>query len=243
MAERNERPVKPARLIWDRLERQPRGPVPTLTHEQIARAAMEIADADGLRSVSMRHLADRLGVATMALYRYVAGKDDIYDLMLDAAYAEIPPAESGAWRDVLRSRAVESRAMFLRHPWVTSLMTVRPPLTPNLLANLDGVLSSLDGLGLDVDTMMATAGTVSSFVYGITGSEIAAKEAMRREGWENEAEQRESWAPIVRRLIADNHYPMVVRYMLEGSDDDDYERIFAFSLDCVIDGIGTRLGI
>jgi AcrR family transcriptional regulator len=243
VAKDEERPAKRASLIWERLDRQGRGPVPTLTHDQIARAAMDIADAEGLPAVSMRHLADRLGVATMAVYRYVSSKDDIYDLMLDAAYAELAPPDTGDWRQVLRSRAVETRAMFLRHPWVLQVSVVRPPLTPHTLENTEVVLGSLDGLGLDVDTMMAAAGTVGAFLNGSAGYELAVKEAMRREGWQNENEQRVAMAPAMFHLLGSGKYPMVERFVREGADDDDYEKVFAFSLDCVIDGIGTRLGI
>jgi hypothetical protein len=98
MRQREEDPrYKP--VIWERVESAGRGPRPTLTHDQIARAAVEIADEADLSAVSMRRLAERLGIATMGLYRYVSGKDDVYELMLDVVAAELTLPDGG-WRVV-----------------------------------------------------------------------------------------------------------------------------------------------
>ena len=102
-----EAPPRDAVTIWDRVERARRGPRPALTHDPIARAAIEIADEHGLDAVSMRRLADRLGVATMALYRYVSGKSDVFELMIDAAYAEMSLPEATGWRAARRKSRPE----------------------------------------------------------------------------------------------------------------------------------------
>src|SRR4051795_5156750 len=114
--EQRDRDPRMKPILWERVEGSGRGPRPNLTHDQIARAAVEIADAEGLTAVSMRHLAERLGIATMGLYRYVTGKDEVYELMLDAVATEIelPDAE---WRAVAESYARQLRALGLRHPW------------------------------------------------------------------------------------------------------------------------------
>src|SRR3569833_1197203 len=103
-------------MLWERIEGSSRGPRPTLTHSQLAHAAVEIAAPDGLSAVSMRHLAERLGIATMGLYRYVTGKDELYELMLDAVAAEIT-LPGGGWREVADAYARQFRALSLRHPW------------------------------------------------------------------------------------------------------------------------------
>src|SRR5690242_10497698 len=74
----------PPPSIWERLDATARTPKTTLTHPQIAEAAVALADAEGLAAVSMRRLAEQLGVSTMALYRYVANKDELLELMIDA---------------------------------------------------------------------------------------------------------------------------------------------------------------
>ncbi|MCO6003728.1 TetR/AcrR family transcriptional regulator [Actinoallomurus purpureus] len=230
--------------IWERLDRPGRGPRPTLTHDQIARAGVEIADEQGLDAVSMRRLAERLGVATMALYRYVSSKDDLLELMIDAVSAEIELPPDAGWRDLARSFAHQLRAVGLRHPWLTAAFARVPhALTPNLIARVEDILHSLDGLALDVDAMMAVFGTVNAFVRGATAGEVVQREAARKEGRESEEETKLAHLPYVRWLMGLDRYPTLTRYIIEGSNEDDAQWQFEFGLECVLDGIGTRLGI
>ncbi|GAA4623231.1 TetR/AcrR family transcriptional regulator C-terminal domain-containing protein [Actinoallomurus vinaceus] len=230
--------------IWERLERPARGPRPALTHDQIARAGVEIADEQGLDAVSMRRLAERLGVATMALYRYVASKDDVLELMIDAVAAEIEIPRDTGWRELARGFAGELRAVGLRHHWLTAALSRTPHvLTPNLVERVEDMLRSLDGLGLDVDTMMAVFGTVNAFVRGATADEVLQREAMRKRGWASEEEARIAHLPYVRWLIGTGRYPTLTRYVIEGSNEDDSQWQFEFGLECVLDGIAARLGI
>src|SRR6476661_5122429 len=89
------------KLLWGTKERAPRGPKPTLTVPQIVESAIAIADAEGIDNVSMRRVAERLGVGAMSLYRYVPSKAELLDLMVDAVYGERPaPADAdGGWRE------------------------------------------------------------------------------------------------------------------------------------------------
>ena len=239
-----EAPPRDAVTIWDRVERARRGPRPALTHDLIARAAVEIADEHGLDAVSMRRLADRLGVATMALYRYVSGKSDVFELMIDAAYAEVPLPEATGWRAVAEAYARSARAVGLRHPWLTGLMSQVPvPFTPRLLALTEHALAAVDGLGLDVDTMMAVFGTVNAFTRGAVAAEVAERDAMRSHGYASRDDLRDSYLPQVRRVVQSGRYPTLVRYIVEGSNTDDPEWQFEFGLACVLDGIAARLGI
>lgn len=104
--------------IWERMEKPAKAPRTTLTHAAIAAAAVEIADADSLDAVSMRKLSGHLGVTTMALYRYVANKEELFELMLDEAYVKYrnPAVPGETWRDVMRVHAHQMRAIALRHP-------------------------------------------------------------------------------------------------------------------------------
>lgn len=232
------------RIIWERIERSARGPRPALTHDKIARAAVAIADADGLAAVSMRRLAERLGVSTMGLYRYVDGKDDVYELMIDAVYGEIEPP-AGDWRTVARSLAEQTRRLALRHPWLAHIRQLVPNalLTPNLLALFETMLISIEDTGLDVDTMTAVFGMIMAFVTGAASAEVAERESLRRRGWPAEKDPRLAYLPQVRWMMGTGRYPMVTKYIVEGSNKDDAEWGFQFGLDCVLDGIASRLGI
>jgi AcrR family transcriptional regulator len=230
-------------ILWERVEGSPRGPRPALTHDQIARAAVEIADADGLGAVSMRHLAERLGVATMGLYRYVTGKDEVYELMLDAVAADLSLPDAG-WRTIADAYARQLRALSLRHPWMyQAFARVPASLSPANLALTEKALGSIDGLGLDVDTMMAVFGTVNSFARGAVFAEVAQREALQRQGWESEDDARLAYVPWIRWMLDTGRYPKLTRYIIEGSNEDDAEWQFEFGLQCVLDGIAARLGI
>jgi AcrR family transcriptional regulator len=238
-----ERDPRQKPTLWERIEGSSRGPRPTLTHEQIARAAVEIADADGLSAVSMRHLAERLGVATMGLYRYVTGKDEVYELMLDAVAADLSLPDAG-WRTVADSYARQLRALSLRHPWMyQAFARVPASLSPANVALMEKALGSIEGLGLDVDTMMAVFGTVNSFARGAVFAEVTQQEALERHGWESEGDARLAYVPWVRWMLNSGRYPKVTRYVIEGSNEDDAEWQFEFGLGCVLDGIAARLGI
>lgn len=229
--------------LWERLEGPARGPRPALTHQQIARAAVEIADADGLGAVSMRNLAERLGVATMGLYRYVSGKDDVYELMLDAVIAEIELPDAG-WREVADAYARQLRALSLRHPWMhQAFARVPASLSPASAALIEKALASVDGLGLDVDTMMAVFGAVNAFTRGAAFAEVAQREALSSHGWTSEDDARLAYLPLVHWMLGTGRYPALSRYIIEGSNEDDAEWQFEFGLGCVLDGIAARLGI
>jgi AcrR family transcriptional regulator len=235
-------------IIWEHLSRPPRGPRPTLTHDQIASAAVEIADADGLDAVTMRRLAGRLDVATMGLYRYVRNKDDIFALMLNTVAREIVPPEPGTagWRDTLRRIAQELRAGHLRHPWLARLQSnTAATLAPNLLAVLEAGLAALDAvdLDLDVDQMVAAFSALTAYVQGKTAAEIAQREAYRRYGWSSDDDMRAAAGPRLLWLLNRGDYPTLAHYVVDGSNQDDADYSFAFGLECVLDGIAARLGV
>lgn len=240
----NEGSAKNTRVpIWERMERPARGPKPALTHDQIAEAAVAIADADGLEAVAMRRLAERLGVATMALYRYIEGKEDLYDLMINAINGEITLPD-GTWREVARSLAEQTRAMAFRHPWIVEVMSRSPvTLTPNVMIIVEAALGSLEGSGIDVDSMMAVFGTVNAFVMGAVAGAVAQQEMARRLGWTSEDDFRLAFLPYVQWVMKTGRYPRLIRYVIEGSNEDDADWHFRFGLDCVLDGIAARLGI
>ncbi|AVH55979.1 MULTISPECIES: TetR/AcrR family transcriptional regulator [Streptomyces] len=229
-------------FLWERLDRPAPAPRSALTPARIAAAAVAIADTEGLDTVTMRRLATDLGVAPMAAYRYVSGKDELLELMVDHVYGELTlPDDAKGWREAMRTLALRTRTLLLRHPWVarTAVFT----LTPNQLAVPEAGLAALDGLGLDADTMMAVYRTVDSYVQGAVGYEIGLAELMREQGWSTGDETRSGLAPRLTWLVNTGRYPTFTRYVGEASRKDDLEGQFETGLDAVLDGIAARLGI
>lgn len=232
--------------LWERLDRPAPAPRATLTPQKIAAAAVRIADTDGIDAVTMRRLATELSVAPMAAYRYVSGKADVLDLMTDAVYADLTlPDDVENWRDVMRANALRSREIVLRHPWLIQISSPQSlrALTPHRMAMAERGLASLDGLGLDVDAMMAVLGTVNSYVHGAVSAECAHSSLMREQGAGSNDDLRLALAPQMRYLIGTGRYPTYHRYLLEATRKDDPQWRFETGLDSVLDGIAARLGI
>lgn len=229
-------------FIWQRIERQGR---PALTHTQIAAAAVELADVGGLEALSMRRLAQQLGVATMGVYRYVRGRDELIELMADAVYADAVIAAAGAdasWRAAMERTAHGLRALFSQHPWLISF-GVTSPLTPNATKYTDRALALLADTGLDEDTKMAVLVTVRSYVVGVTGSQLALTTFLQQQDASGMNEVRERLAPRMNWLLESGKYPAFQRYIRGGIRKDDADWQFQLGLDCILDGIATRLGI
>ncbi|THA78470.1 TetR/AcrR family transcriptional regulator [Streptomyces sp. A0642] len=230
--------------LWQRLEQPAATPRTSLTLERIGTVAVEIADAEGFAAVTMRRLATELGVAPMAAYRHVTGKDDLWALMAERVTAEMRiPDEVTEWREVLRAFGLLTRDMMLRHPWVGQLPTHLFVLTPGRLAIAERQLAALDGLGLDEDSMMVAFRTVSAFAHGAAQSEVALREWTEAAGWSTGEETRLGLAPQMMYLMETGRYPTYGRYGLRATRKDDATWAFETGLDCVLDGIAARFGI
>lgn len=228
--------------LWERLERPAPAPRSTLSPHRIAAVAVEIADAEGLDAVTMRRLATELGVAPMAAYRYVSGKDELLELMVDFVYGELTlPDDTAGWRETMRTLAMRTRAVLLKHPWMARTSVLA--LTPNQLAVPECVLATLDALGLDADTMMAVSRTVTAYVHGAVDAEIGLLRLMQERGWSSGHETRSGLAPRMTWLMNTGRYPTYQRYTLEATRKDDPQWQFEVGLDCVLDGIAAHMGI
>ena len=142
-------------------------------------AAIRLADAGGLAAVSLRKVAAALDVGPMRLYGYIATKDELLDLMVDAVHAEIRPA-GDSWREVLRSRAETTRQATHHHEWLADLIGGRLTLGPHALARGDAVVAALGGI--DVDTVMLVVDAVNAYVVGAVRREITERRAERSSG-------------------------------------------------------------
>jgi AcrR family transcriptional regulator len=237
---------RPPISIWERLDNPAPAPRAVLTPTRIAEAAVAVADAEGIDAVTMRRLATELGVAPMAAYRYVSGKDDVLELMVDLVYGRLAlPATGLDWRETLRALAVGTRELMVRHPWLTRLSSPRAALalTPNRMAVAERALLALDGLGLDADAMMAIAETVDTYTAGRARAEVATRELMAGQGVSDGHELRMSLAPQMTWLLGTGRYPTYRRYTREAVRKDDAPWRFETGLDCVLDGVAARMGI
>ena len=231
-------------VIWDRPERATRGPAPSLSREEITTAAVRRADTLGIEAVSMRALAVELGVGAASLYRYVARKDELIDLMVDAVMGNDLEFEvRGDWREDMRSIARGLRAMTLRHPWMAIQGAGPPNFGPNTVRRYEEVLSAMDGLGLDIDQMLVMIETLDAFIRGRTLEDLSEQEAVRRSGL-NQEEWMQTQIPYIESLIDSGSYPLLTRVVFDARaphDPDRLERGFELGLERVLDGLATML--
>ncbi|MFE5911934.1 TetR/AcrR family transcriptional regulator [Streptomyces wedmorensis] len=223
-------------LVWERPE-PPNRPVPApLDRERIVRAAIESADAEGLEAVSLRKVAGVLGVGPMRLYGYIASKEELLDLMVDAVHAEIRPVGDD-WRDVLRSLAEATRQAAHEHEWLADLLGGRPQLGPHALATGETVVAALGDV--DLDAVMPVVASVNAYVIGAVRREIAERRAERATGLDEKRWQA-SLGPYLERTFATGRFPALAAVVRDAAhlDADDTFRI---GLDCLLDGIEARI--
>ena len=241
-------PARSMALLWgsDRPARS-RGRQPTLTIRQITAAAIEVADADGLDALSMRRVAERLGVGTMSLYSYVPGKAELIDLMLDTIYLETSsdPDPGASWRDRLEHVARDNWDRARRHPWMLQIAaTSRPPLGPGLVAKYERELETIDGLGLGDIEMDAVIALINDYVQGAARGAVDAIGVQQATGIDDE-----TWwaaaAPWLSQVFDPRRYPVAARV---GAAAGEHHRAaynpahaFEFGLQRVLDGIGTLI--
>jgi AcrR family transcriptional regulator len=156
-------------LLWERRPQPRRGPRPALSLEAIARAGIEIADADGIPAVTMQRVAEALGFTKMSLYRYVPGKVELVALMTDTALGEPVRLDSvaGGWRPRLHEWATGMFDRFWRHPWTLETTVGARPMGPNEISWLEQAVATLSGTGLDGGEILDAAVTLVGHVRTI----------------------------------------------------------------------------
>jgi AcrR family transcriptional regulator len=206
-----------ADLLWWRPEPVTPAGRPAAGARQIVAAAFEIADQHGLHDISVKRVAGRLRVSAAVLNRYVASKDDLLDLMLDAALGEIelpPDGVAAGWRTQLEAIAHATQAVITRHPWLRSLAGTRTPSGPNGLRVSERTLAALAGLGLPPVQGMQLANTVLAYVYGFTQLEMGHR-------------QRGSDADVDSR-----HRARTAQHLLDAGSSGDYPNLAALFATC-----------
>ncbi|WP_409060529.1 TetR/AcrR family transcriptional regulator [Streptomyces sp. SYP-A7185] len=233
--------------LWERLERPVAAPrALALSPARIASVAVAIADAEGIDAVTMRRLATELEVAPMAAYRYVSGKDDVLELMVDTVYGDLKvPADPSDWRETMRVLAINTRELVLTHPWLSQLSSPKAMFapTPNRLAVTEHALVALDAAGLSPALSMAVFETVNAYVYGSSYTEVSMRLLMKGQGWTHSDDVKMAMAPEFTWLVSTGRYPAYQRSASAGGHFGDPQAKFESGLDCVLDGIGVRMGI
>jgi AcrR family transcriptional regulator len=228
-------------LLWGSAQRPKRGPKPSLTLERIVAEAIEHADAEGLASLSMQRLAERLGCAKMALYRYVPGKAELEALMLDAALGAAPDGAAAApgdedeerWRAQLRAWAMTMFERMLAHPWAHELALGVRPVGPNEVGWMESALTTLAGSGLtgaeSLDTIALLAGHVRSLaLQAAAAGDDNMEAALGRQ--------------LSQALAAQvGRYPRTVAAFAESSPPGERDNALDFGIDRILDGLGVLI--
>jgi AcrR family transcriptional regulator len=216
-----------------------KGPRPNLTLDRIVEAALRLATEEGIRGVSMSRVAERLGVSTMGLYRYVSSKDELLLLMVDAAWGPAPtgrtPGET--WRQGLTRWAWTQRERLHSHPWMLSIPITAPPATPNSVGWMEDGLATMSDTGLSGQEKLSVILLVTGFVRNeatLMAGLIAAAatdETMRS--------IMVNYGTILRKVADPGRFPAVQDVLASGAfeDDDDPDLEFVFGLERVLDGV------
>jgi AcrR family transcriptional regulator len=208
-----------------------------LSRERVLRAAVLLADAGGLESLTMRRLGEELGVEAMSLYKHVANKDDLLDGMVDVVFGEIElPGEGADWRTAMRARAVSARAALTRHPWATALMQSRTAPGAATLRHHDSVIGTLRGAGFSIVLTAHAFSAIDAYVYGFALQE-------RSLPFETAEQAEEVGRQMFARMPA-GEFPHLTELTVEHIllPGYDYGEEFEYGLDLVLDGLERVLG-
>jgi AcrR family transcriptional regulator len=221
-----------------------RGPKPAYSREKIAALAIRIADAEGLEAASIRRIAAELGSGAASLYRYVANKQELFDLMADSVLGEDRMPRSGRdWRTDMHKAACLYRAMYLRHPWMLTVSGFRMLNGTNLLRWFEFTLSAIDGHGLDIDEMLVLSNTLFVYARGHAASEIGEREASVRSGM-SRADWMTEHTESVDSIVKSGRFPYFNRIVKDAATphrEAMEERGFQEGLECLLDGFAVRL--
>ncbi len=190
---------------------------------------MGLADSDGLPSVTMRRLAEALGVTPMALYKHVRDREELLDGMVDRVVESIPSPSGTAWKHALRSRILAARAAMLRHPWAREAIETRTTASATVLTYMDSLMRTMFDGGLSADLIHHGMHALSTRMWGFT-RDVLPTPAVPEDPQERAA---------AMRAVA-THYPSIVRMASTATDaghECDADAEFAFALDILLDAL------
>ena len=201
-----------------------------LSRERVLKAAIDLADARGIEALSMRKLAQDLGVEAMSLYHHVAKKDDLLNGIVDVVLDEIElPARGTDWKEAIRRSAISAHDVFLRHPWACSLVLTMSGISPARLRYMDALLASLREGGFPSELTYHGYHALDSHIMGFT---------LWQGNFPASEELASLAADFVRALPADQYPDLVehIRQHIDGSGHGDGSD-FEFVLDLILDGL------
>ena len=214
----------------------PRAARVALSRERVLRGAMDVADAGGASSLTIRSLAEHLGMKPMSLYHYVSGKEEILDGIVDLVFSEIDlPSAGGDWQAEMRRRASSARRVLRRHSWAIGLMESRKNPGPATLRHHDAVIGALRAAGFSVEMTAHAYALLDSYTYGFALQEAS----LPFTGSDTAADVAE---PMMQRFPA-GEYPHLVElateYVLKPGYDFGNE--FEFGLNVILDALKVEL--
>ena len=207
-----------------------------LSRDRVFRAAVALTDAAGIGSLTMRSLAQELGVKPMALYYHVANKEEILDGIVDLVFSEIElPTTNGDWRSEIVRRANSARRVLRRHPWAIGLMESRKTPGPATLRHPDATIGTLRAAGFSVEMTAHAYALLDSYLYGFALQEVS----LPFEGPETVADVAE---PMMQQFPADA-YPHLVEMTMEYVMQPGYDfgNEFEFGLGVILDALARSL--
>ncbi|MFI7453175.1 TetR/AcrR family transcriptional regulator [Nonomuraea sp. NPDC049714] len=244
MAQERALPPVVARM-WGREPLTRRGPRPRLDLARIVSAAIELADTEGLAGVSMGSVAARVGVATMALYRYVGSKDELLTVMADSAVPAPPERGELPWRDYLALWTRANRDFLLERPWLLSLDRMTPPVGPRRMLWLDRALDALAGTALDEGEKVRAATALTGYAlsdatlaHGMSAHGMNAEAGGPDEGGIGGAAE---YGEVLAEVLDPLSYPAlsaaVHSGVFRGAEGWVEDADFVFGLNLLLDGI------
>ncbi|MEV4953066.1 TetR/AcrR family transcriptional regulator C-terminal domain-containing protein [Paenarthrobacter nitroguajacolicus] len=211
-----------------------------LNRDRVLSAAVVLADEVGIESLSMRRLAQELGVVPMALYKHVANKEELLGGMVDTIVGEIgPPVPDAPWKSAVRLRVLSARQVLLRHPWARPVIETRTNVTPAVLAYMDGFAGMFLTGGFSVDLTHHVMHALGSRMWGFTQEVFDDSAGAGNQHAQVPAEARAAMAQQMAENFPHLFKIAAVAAHEDGSVvgngcDDQYE--FEFALDLLLDG-------
>ena len=203
-----------------------------LSRERVLLEAVALADENGIGTLTMRRLADRLDVEPMSLYHHVANKDEILDGMVDVVFREIqlPPTDA-EWKTAMRDRASSARDALRRHPWAISLMQSRATPGPATLRHHDAVIGCLRKAGFTIELAAHAISAIDGYLYGFAMQELNLPFTT--------PEETAAMAATFLDQFPAEEYPhlaeLTTKHVLQPGYD--YGNEFEFGLNLILDGL------
>jgi AcrR family transcriptional regulator len=205
-----------------------------LSRDRVLRAAVTLADTAGIESLSMRKLAQELGVVPMALYKHVANKEELLDGMVDIVVGEIdPPVHGTDWKSAVRQRILSARRALLRHPWASRVLESRTNPTPLVLGYMDSMIGMFRAGGFSIDLTHHVMHTVGSRIFGFTQELFEDSPSVDPETQATMPPEMAQRYPYITELIMAVYHDEAS--VVGPGCDDQFE--FEFALDLLVDGI------